>query len=254
MGDTPIISLGEDAEYTIYQPGADLSGNPVSTWWHSATEVGSTSSGTAGLELRATYEVEPVPTATAYLFSGDTITIPAGAGEFPDGWAAGMIARIEAEYPYTVIDGGASRDIIEADFDQLQPFVGMQIEIVGDNAGLYEIESYTPGSPDQITLNYPDGSPVLDLLTGSRLMGIGYAGLRYRLTAASTTAISVERLTDTGGTDPSTWPGFDPLTSYDALISLDASTQEETGPARSPPARPARRRISWSGTCSSPAA
>ncbi|TBV95988.1 hypothetical protein E0E53_12310 [Azotobacter chroococcum] len=247
VGDTPIISLGEDAEYTIYQPGADLSGNPVSTWWHSATEVGSTSSGTAGLELRATYEVEPVPTATAYLFSGDTITIPAGAGEFPDGWAAGMIARIEAEYPYTVIDGGASRDIIEADFDQLQPFVGMQIEIVGDNAGLYEIESYTPGSPDQITLNYPDGSPVLDLLTGSRLMGIGYAGLRYRLTAASTTAISVERLTDTGGTDPSTWPGFDPLTSYDALISLDASTQEGdwAGPFAACPAGETTNQLEW---------
>lgn len=229
VGDTPIISLGADAEYAIYQPGASVAAEKAAEWWHSSTEVGSTSSGTAGLELRATYTVDPVVTASSYILSGDTITIPSGAGSIPDGWAAGMIVRIEAAYPYTVTDGGAARDIIEGDFSQLAPFVGMNIEIIGDNAGLYKIETYTPpvapSTTGQITLSYANGAAVTTLKTGSVSMGVGYAGLRYRLKAAGTNSIAVERLTDAGATDTG-WPGFLPLTSSSVSITLDASTQE----------------------------
>lgn len=224
-GDTPIISLGEDAEFAVYQPGASLSGEPAAIWWHSSPAVGATSTGTAGLELNATYDVAPVPEATAFQLDGDTATIPTGAGEYPEGWAAGMIVRIEAPYPYTVVDGGASADIIEGDLSQLAPFVGMKIEIIGDNAGFYEVASFTPGTPDQMTLSYVGGGLVSSLKTGSVSMGIGFADLRYRITAAGTYAISVERLTDTGATDL-TWPGFDPLSSSAIRMELDGSTQQ----------------------------
>lgn len=229
IGDTPVISLGEDVQFAIYQPGADLSAEPCAVWWNSCPEVGATSTGTSGLQLKATFAVSPEASASSYLFDGDTVTIPSGAGEFPSGWAAGMIARIEVTYPYTVIDGGAGRDVIEGDLSQLAPFVGMLIEIVGDNEGMYVVESYTPGAletdPDQITLSYDGGEPVTGLLTGSVQMGIGYRGLRYRLLAASAQAISVERMTDTGATDL-TWPGYLPLTTSLASIVLDGSTQE----------------------------
>ncbi|RRV70053.1 hypothetical protein EGI99_08435 [Stutzerimonas stutzeri] len=225
VGDTPIISLGEDAEFAVYQPGASLSGEPAAIWWHSSPAVGATSTGTAGLELNATYDVAPVPEATAFQLDGDTATIPTGAGEYPEGWAAGMIVRIEAPYPYTVIDGGAGADIIEGDLSQLAPFVGMKIEIIGDNAGFYEVASFTPGTPDQMTLSYVGGGLVSSLKTGSVSMGIGFADLRYRITAAGTYAISVERLTDTGATDL-TWPGFDPLSSSAIRMELDGSTQQ----------------------------
>lgn len=225
VGDTPIISLGEDAEFAVYQPGASLSGEPAAIWWHSSPAVGATSTGTAGLELNATYDVAPVPEATAFQLDGDTATIPTGAGEYPDGWAAGMIVRIEAPYPYTVVDGGAGADIIQGDLSQLAPFVGMKIEIIGDNAGFYEVASFTPGTPDQMTLSYVGGGVVSSLKTGSVSMGIGFADLRYRITAAGTYAISVERLTDTGATDL-TWPGFDPLSSSAIRMELDGSTQQ----------------------------
>lgn len=229
IGDTPVVSLGEDVEFSIYQPGADLSAEPCAVWWNSCPEVGATSTGTSGLQLKATFAVSPAASASSYLFDGDTITIPTGAGEFPAGWAAGMIARIEAPYSYTVIDGGADRDIIEGDLSQLAPFVGMVIEIVGDNEGFYVVDSFTPGAletdPDQMTLSYDGGAPVTGLLTGAVQMGIGYRGLRYRLIAANSLAISIERLTDTGGTDLD-WPGFLPLTTGIVAITLDGSTQE----------------------------
>lgn len=229
IGDTPAISLGEDVQFAIYQPGADLSAEPCAAWWNSCPEVGATSTGTSGLQLKATFAVSPAASASSYLFDGDTVTVPVGAGEFPTGWASGMIARIEVTYPYTVIDGGAGRDIIEGDLSQLAPFAGMVIEIVGDNEGMYVVESYTPGAldtdPDQMTLSYDGGAPVTGLLTGSVQMGIGYRGLRYRLLAASAQSISVERMTDTGATDLA-WPGYLPLTTTLAAITLDGSTQE----------------------------
>lgn len=228
VGDTPLISLGADAQFTVYQPGADLSSEPAAIWWHSASEVGSSSTGTAGLELKATFGVNPSPTASAFIFSGDLITIPSGAGEFPDGWAAGMIVRIEAEELYTV-GSAEGRDYLEGALDWIVPSPGMVIEIAGDAIGTYVIDEFIPGvdgAPDRLTLNYPNGAPVAGLPLGPVSLSIGYAGLRYRITAASASAISVERLADTGGVDPSAWPGFNSFSSTTAEITLDGSTQE----------------------------
>lgn len=249
VGDTPLISLGSDAEFTIYQPGSDLSAEPIAQWWHSATEVGSTSTGTAGLELKATYAVEPSPDASTYLFDGDTITIPSGAGAFPDGWAAGMIVRIVAQQTYTVVDGGADRDTLQGSLAWMAPFVGMVIEVAGGFRGSFVVHSYTPGAgaPDEITFNYLDGSPAVGFPAGEVSLSLGYAGLRYRLTAASSTAIAVERITDTGATDPVVWPGFDPFSSTTATIYLDASTQEGDwcGPFAACPSGELASAIEW---------
>ncbi len=250
VGDTPIISLGADAQFAIYQPGADLSAEPAANWWHTAPEVGATSTGTAGLDLKSTYSVAPNPAAREYVLSGYEISIPSGAGQYPAGWAAGMIVRVSAQYPYTVIEGGAGADIIEGDFSSIAPFVGMKIEVTGDNAGLYQIASYTPPvTPSvlgQITLNYEQGGAATALKTGAVSMGIGYAGLRYRITAAGTYSISVERLTDTGTTD-SGWIGFLPLTSSTASLFLDGSTQEGdwAGPFSACPDGETTSRLEW---------
>ena len=229
IGDTPIISLGDDAEYHIYGPGADLSGDPVANHWHSAPEVGATSTGTAGIELTTTSTVASIPDAISYQFSGDTVNVPTGSGSFPEGWSAGMVARVVAPYSYSVVDGGAARDVIRGPLEQLSPFVGMKIEIVGTNAGIYTVASYTPGvggAPDEMALNFPGGGAAEGLQVGDNmLMAIGYEGLRFRLTAASLTTIALERLTDTGAADGD-WPGFDPLTTASGNISLDGSSIE----------------------------
>lgn len=250
IGDTPLISLGADAEFSVYQPGADLSSEPAARWWHSAPEVGATSTGTAGIELKSTFAVSPVPTAQSYQFAGPTITIPAGAGRFPTGWSAGMILRIAVGYPYDVIDGGSGRDIIRGSLDQIAPYAGMPIEIVGANEGNYTVATYTPGvgsAPDEMTLDWEDGGPALGLSTGTGLqMSIGFRGLRYRIIAASTASITVSRIDAAGDTDP-TWPGFDALITSTASLQLDGSTQEGdwSGPYAACPDGASTVRIAW---------
>lgn len=224
IGDTPAIALGADVDFAFYPPGANLSADERAIWWHSATEIGATSTGTAGVELRATTTLDPNPSATTFVFSGSTITIPGGAGSFPDGWTAGQIVRIDVRYPYTVADntGTGGRDVITGDITQLALPDGALIEITGPNADSYIVFDSTA---TELELDYANSDPATELQTGSLSMGIGYRGLRYRLLSATSSTITVERLTDTGATD-SAWPGFSSLTSYDAMITLDGSNLE----------------------------
>lgn len=250
IGDTPLISLGADASYQIYGPGESLAAESAAKWYHSAPEVGSTSTGTAGIELKSTYAVSPVPNARSYQFAGSTISVPAGAGQFPVGWAPGMLVRIVVGYPYDVIEGGAGRDIIRGNLDQIAPYVGMPIEIVGVNEGNYTVATYTPGvgsAPDEMTLNWEGGGATTGLTTGTGLqMSIGFPGLRYRIIAASTASITVERINAAGETDAS-WPGFDALTTATALLQLDGSTQEGdwSGPFPACPDGTTTKRIAY---------
>ena len=147
VGETLLISLGGDATFTIYPPGADLSGDPAHINWFNAPEVGASSSGSAGLELTVATDLTRSATASAYQFVNKTISVPAGSGQFPADWSNGIIIRVLAPYTYTVIDGGAGRDIIRGPLEMLNPTAGMLIEVAGANAGLYVVNSYTPYSP-----------------------------------------------------------------------------------------------------------
>ncbi|WP_423812413.1 host specificity factor TipJ family phage tail protein [Pseudomonas asiatica] len=339
VGETPLISLGADATFTIYPPGADLSADPAHINWFNAPEVGASSSGSAGLELTMATDLTRSATASAYQFVGDTISVPAGSGQFPADWSNGIIIRVLAPYTYTVIDGGAGRDIVRGPLEMLNPTPGMLIEVAGANAGLYVVHSYTPYSPAvpanpgtastltgsaaptrydfnvtplsftlfrgatsypitlntattnlsglvsalntqfsgkpfqaqvsgsvlriveltpfagqaitatgastilgaapagvtgtattgatpeqpaEMTLDYDGGSPVVGLALGQGLATIGPRGLRYRITAFSTSLLEVERLTASGSTDAS-WPGFNSMQTVNGLITLDAS-------------------------------
>ncbi|VVN83698.1 host specificity factor TipJ family phage tail protein [Pseudomonas fluorescens] len=250
IGDTPVISLGEDATYRIYKPGEYIGDDQASKWWHSAPEVGATSTGTAGIDLTASFDVEEAASAKSYQFAGNTINVPVGSGSFPTGWTSGMIARVVALYSYAVTSGGTGHDIITGPLKQVAPFVGMIIEIAGVNAGTYVVASYTAGAAganDSMTLNFTTGGPVtgLDIGTG-KLMAIGYAGLRFRFLAASTTTLALERLTDLGATD-SAWPGFDPLTTTTAHIELDGSNLQGgwRGPFAACPSGEKTSTIKW---------
>ena len=147
VGGTPITALGADAEYEVFEPNADLSGEEAAEWWHNCNEVGATSTGGAGIELGNTSGVSNYPSATSFTFSGDSITIPDGAGSFPAGWNNTLTVRVEQYLDYE-IEAGGTRDIIRGPLDQLGAFAGMKIEIEGDNAGLYEVHSFTASVPD----------------------------------------------------------------------------------------------------------
>lgn len=164
VGETPFSSLGPTGSYAIYGPGASVSAEPARVWWHTSEEVGSTSTGNSGLTLETTTAVQPQVTATTLQFSAKVVSVPAGSGWFPHGWAAGMIARIDAQYPLTFVNpvGGGPTIVSGLSLSQLKPFVGMKIELTGLNAGDYKVATYTPyapavapnaGSPSTVTGN-----------------------------------------------------------------------------------------------------
>ncbi|WP_060515147.1 host specificity factor TipJ family phage tail protein [Pseudomonas sp. NBRC 111132] len=230
IGDTPIISLGSNARYKIYGPGESVALDPAAQWWYAVSEVGATSTGTAGIDLRTTVPATPAAAAQAYQFDGDLVAVPEGAGALPDDWAAGMLLRVEVMYPYEVTAGTGvgGRDTITGPLGQLGAFPGMVIEVVGANEGRYIVNDFTPSTltePAAMTLNTTDGAPVSGLQYGTGWACIGYNGLRYRISAANTAQIALERLTDTGDADED-WPGFDYIESNSASLRLDSSTLE----------------------------
>ncbi len=261
IGETPIVSFGEDASYRIYQPGESVEAETAADWWFSSAEVGGTSTGTAGLQLDATYSVDQQPASDTITAAGYTLSIPVGAGYFPVGWAPGLLARVEIGYPCSVADGTGpgGRDVITGPLEQIGLFPGMLIEIAGDNAGVYVVHTYSEANG--LTLSYPDGGAVTGLALGDVVMAISYKGMRYRVTAVSGDAsednddpaqdhgpsmITVVRLTDTNEEDDD-WPGFDVRTTNAATVRLDDSTVEGawTGPFVACPENETTRSLEW---------
>ena len=235
IGDTPVVSLGSDVTYKVYGPGEDLSADNAHMWWNDVTEVGSSSNGSAGLELTTAVAITPGYTATSQQFNGYMVTIPSGAGNFPTDWTSGLIVQIIVPYQYEFIDGGIDRDIIRGDsLNMLNPEVGDSIQIFGTNEGNYIVHSFTPtdgASPAEMTLSFENGNPVTALSLGAIATTIGPRGLRYRITAANTSQITVDRLTSSGATDAD-FPGFDFLETALSSIILDPSSL--TGGFRGP--------------------
>lgn len=226
IGDTPLLALGAEAEYRIYGPGESLVGQSAADWWHQVTEVGSSSTGAAGLELTATTSITPSASASQYVFNGYTISVPSGAGSFPTDWSVGLVLRVIAPYTYTVADGAAgAADIITGPLGMLNPTIGDVIEVAGTNAGRYEVASYTGGGNPQMTLNFLGGAPANGLVLGTGDASIGPDGLRFKITSFSSNSITVDRLDESGSVDPS-FPGFDPLTSVRGSLSVDNSSLE----------------------------
>lgn len=238
IGDAALLALGAEAEYQIYGPDDVVGSDPAAQWWHTAAEVGASSTGNAGLELTASTSLTPSLIASNLTFSGYTVTIPAGAGTFPADWTVGLTLRMIVPYTYTVADGGgAARDIITGPLGMLAPVVGQSIEVAGTNAGLYTIFGWTG---TQLTLNFSGGSAANSLQIGSGLAAIGPAGLRFKITSISPSSMTVQRLNSAGSPDLS-FPGFDALNTTSAQISLDGSSLE--GGWRGPfPACPANEK------------
>lgn len=154
IGDTRLDALGEEAEYQIYDANDDLAADSAAEWWQPVTEVGGTSSGSAGLDLDSTTAYTATPTVTTLDFNGDQISTT-GAQVWPADWDDTLILRIERFKTYSFIDG-SPRGALQGDFSDLLPInPGDRIEITGQSAsGIYVVHAYnanTPGSPSTCT-------------------------------------------------------------------------------------------------------
>jgi hypothetical protein len=229
-GQTPLPTLGDDAVFEIYGPGADLSADVAHYFWYTAPEVGASNTGANGLELTAESELTSAATASVFTFNGDVVGIPTGAGTFPSDWAVGTLINAGAPYSYTVADGTGSggRDVISGPIAQHNFIAGDTIQILGDNAGLYVVHAVTPTTME---LDYDGGVPGTGLVIGSVVMVMSYRGIRYRVLSYSAQALQVKRI-KSGGTDDTAWPGWVSLSSNTAQVTLDSSNL--TGGYRGP--------------------
>ena len=220
-GETALNTLGPDARFTIYEPGADMGADPAHLNWYPAPEVGPSSSGSPGLELTISSSLTPNAVASVFVFSGFNVTIPSGAGSMPGDWAVGTLVRVASPYPYTITDGDGvgGRDVIRGDIAALAIPTGSIIEIAGTNSGTYTVSSQTSTT---MQVNYLGGAPGTGLVTGDVVMVIGYPGLRYRITNNYGSGLTVNRLLENGSTD-TTWAGWPDRTSNQGQIRLDDS-------------------------------
>lgn len=159
IGETPISAFGSDVSYTIYEPGADVSGDPRSENWYVAPEVGASKSATAGLDLDSPESISSV-SADALALTGNTITAVGETAEIPDSWVAGTIVNLIAPDNFTITNSG-TQSIIAGPLQELQPFVGMEVTLTYINEGIdLVVDSYSPyvapvpgtgGSPSSVT-------------------------------------------------------------------------------------------------------
>lgn len=220
VGETPLVTLGADARFAIYEPGQDMSADPAHLNWYPAPEVGPSSSGSAGLELTVTTTLTESVTASSMTFDGNTVSIAAGVGSFPADWTSGLLLRIGAPYPYNILDSSSGgRDVIQGDIASLGIPTGATIEIAGDNAGTYVIHAQTATT---LELDYLGGVPATGLIVGDVTMAIGYPGLRYNLIANSPQVITVQRRLENGSPDLS-WGGWPTRTTNLGQVRLDSS-------------------------------
>lgn len=220
-GQTPLLTMGADATFTIYEPGADLSSDPAHYFWYAAPEVGASSLGAAGLELTVSSDLTSEATASVFTFNSDVIGIPVGAGTFPADWVVGTLIVIAAPYNYTVADGTGSggRDVISGPIAQHNFIVGDTIQIAGQNAGFYVVHAVTSTTME---LDYEGGAPGTGLVIGPVIMAMSYRGMRFRVLSYSAQSLQVKRI-KSGGTDDSSWPGWDSTSSNQGQARIDTS-------------------------------
>lgn len=128
IGDTPLAAFGSDASYTIYEPGADVSGDARTENWYVCGEVGGTDAGTAGLDLGSTIAGGTGALANAVVVSGTSIALAGESAEYPETWGAGTIIEFKAPNTYHVSEvGGYNR--IAGPLADLAPFVGQKVTL-----------------------------------------------------------------------------------------------------------------------------
>lgn len=235
IGDTPLISFGDDASYQIYQPGESLAADLRARWWHDVQEVGAGSNGSSGLDLTEGTPLTANYTADALQYGGYNVSI-SGAGAFPSDWAPGAIVRIDVPYQYEVFDGGAGRSVIRGmALEMLNPTLGNSIEIVGQGDGIYVVNTYTPyvaptspsaGTPSKLTGSAPptrydfDVTPITFSVGGGSINNILIDSYSW-LTTATLPPVTLTGITATAVTSAGSPDGYGIR-----CVSSSASTSE----------------------------
>ncbi len=165
VGDTPFASFGDDAQYVLYEPGADVSGSSAHQNWYNVSAVGGTSSGTPGLELPSDPNQSIQPPAGTYTMSGNMLSLDSAAGEIPNGWGVGTKITIGFDQTYEIVRRGDPEtgysSTYTGDFSAVSPLrVGSSLIAIWDGRTTQEYRvstvSLNSAGIGTITLEYFD--------------------------------------------------------------------------------------------------
>ena len=147
VGNTPFVSLGADAAYTIYGPGESLAADESAENWYPCPEVGATGGGTPGLDLASEETAGEAPSTDALYLNGKTLSLVGAGAEFPASWTPGATVVIRAPDNYQITQAGP-RSRISGPLSDLAPGVGMKVSLQfgGDSYDL-TVSAYAPAVP-----------------------------------------------------------------------------------------------------------
>lgn len=237
IGETTFAALGADATYEIFQPGQSMAGHAAMDIWYSAPEVGSTSSGTAGLDIPTEYTGQSggETSATGFSFNDKAITITEPTdGHWADGLKVGSrITSITLPLQYTVTNigvGANARSQIAGNFKEVMPIsVDDRISIslpLPSGAAVASMDIDANGDGWMILKNPVTGDYIDSIPNGPQTLSFTTFGISYYLvTAKSEKTISVQKYVGSPvPIPPSGWNGFANVLSTDAEIDADTST------------------------------
>lgn len=151
IGNTPITALGDDVEYTIYPPNADVSHDPRSENWWTSTEVSGTSMG-AGLDMAVTAPDGNIVSATSATVNGYSVSfdIPtiADKNDFSNTWTVNKTVTLNIYDVFDVTNQNGYSRISGTSLIELNAYVGMPVTLYIDkspyNLIIASIEPETP--------------------------------------------------------------------------------------------------------------
>ena len=251
IGETDFETFDGFLNYSLFDPGVNISGHQAHRCWYNAPEVGYTDS-SSGLRLEAGAYGTRYMTGSQYTISGEQITIPIASGSPPPDWEIGSKVKITTpNIPFSVTAAGSGvRDPVSGEFSKLSLAANDTIIISGASAnnGTYKIVTYTAGidpALDSMTMDkwetrIIDGVsttgwfPAAALTAGSYTGDIQKEGQLYEIDAFITETVdttevlkgfSFTRLLLDNTTADTTWTGFQNTgTITNATIELDASS------------------------------
>lgn len=234
LGDTPFSSFDGDAQYWLFEPGDDVSGNTAHQNWYNVDAVGGTSNGTAGLELSSDTEAQIQPPAGTYTLSGNVLSLDPNAGQIPSGWGSRTSLTIVYDRNYVIARFGNIEDgfysTFTGDFSNATPLQpGTEVAIEGasipgpvriktasldaQGVGVVRLEHYESSTQTWEDVDFP---------AQNRVMRFSDPGRYYMITGRTDQSVTVQP--HKNGNPIADWTGWATDSTPNIDIGVDGGT------------------------------
>lgn len=224
----PLDQLGAFAGMKIEIEGDNTGLYTVETFTASVPDAAGSASTLTGNTAPARFDFDVTSATFDVTLDGNTQTITLNT-DVTD--LAGLISELNSQLDATIQaqDEGTGKVQLE---EQGPSYSGTAITVADDYTDVLGAspvgvtgDETTVAAEAEMTLSYDSGDPVTGFTPDAARMAIGYRGMKYLVDGATTSEIELTRLDDEGNAD-SGWPGFDTITTTDAVIYVTGSSAQ----------------------------